>query len=75
MTRASASTGSQPELGTAGFEEAGGMNGTGVDFLSKDGKPNPQLSAEYFKKAGYASGWYEGREKILMVGSNVGVAA
>ena len=51
------------------------MNGTGVDFLSKDGKPNPQLSAEYFKKAGYASGWYEGREKILMVGANVGVAA
>ena len=61
--------------GTGGFEEAGGMNGTGVDFLSVDGKPNPELSAEYFKKAGYASGKYEGTEKILMVGSNVGVAA
>ena len=59
--------------GTAGFEEAGGMKGTGVDFLSVDGKPNTELSAEYFKKAGYASGKYEGTEKILMVGSNVGV--
>ena len=61
--------------GMKGFEEAGGMKGTGVDFLSPDGKPNPQLSAEYFKKAGYASGKYEGKEKILMVGDNVGVAA
>ena len=31
--------------------------------------------AEYFKKAGFASGKYEGTEKILMVGSNAGVAA
>ncbi len=61
--------------GIAGFEEAGGNKGTGVDFLSVDGKPQPELSAEYFKKAGYASGKYEGTEKILMVGSNVGVAA
>ncbi len=61
--------------GIAGFEEAGGMKGTGVDFLSVDGKPQPELSAEYFKKAGYASGKYEGTEKILMVGSNAGVAA
>jgi peptide/nickel transport system substrate-binding protein len=61
--------------GMAGFEEAGGMKGTGVDFLSVDGKPLPDVSAEYFKKAGYASGKYEGKEKILMVGSNAGVAA
>src|SRR4051812_14013893 len=61
--------------GMAGFEEAGGFKGTGVDFLSVDGKPQPQLSAQYFKKAGYASGKYEGKEKILMVGSNAGVAA
>jgi peptide/nickel transport system substrate-binding protein len=33
------------------------------------------LAAEYFKKAGYASGKYEGKEKILMVGDNTGVAA
>jgi peptide/nickel transport system substrate-binding protein len=61
--------------GIAGFEEAGGMKGTGVDFLSPDGKPQPELSAQYFKKAGYASGKYEGTEPILMVGSNAGVAA
>jgi peptide/nickel transport system substrate-binding protein len=61
--------------GIAGFEEAGGAKGTGVDFLSVDGSPQPELSAEYFKKAGYASGKYEGKEKILMVGSNAGVAA
>ena len=61
--------------GIAGFEEAGGAKGTGVDFLSVDGKPQPDVSAEYFKKAGFASGKYEGKEKILMVGSNAGVAA
>jgi peptide/nickel transport system substrate-binding protein len=60
--------------GIAGFEEAGG-NKSSVDFLSDDGQPLPDVSAEYFKKAGYASGKYEGTEKILMVGSNVGVAA
>ena len=36
---------------------------------------SPSSAAEYFKKAGYASGKYEGTEKILMVGSNAGVAA
>ena len=61
--------------GMAGFEEAGGMEGQNLDWLSADGKPLPDVSAEYFKKAGYASGKYEGKEKILMVGSNAGVAA
>ena len=60
--------------GMGGFDEAGGMKGTGVDFLSADGKPNLALAAEYLKKAGFASGKYEGTDKILMVGSNVGVA-
>ncbi len=58
----------------AGFDEAGGMNGTGVDFLSKDGKPNMELAAEYMKKAGYASGKYDGGEKLLAVASNQGTA-
>src|SRR6478752_3054298 len=61
--------------GTAGFEESGGMKGTGADFLSVDGAPNMEKAAEYFKAAGFASGKYEGTEKLLMVGSNVGVAA
>jgi peptide/nickel transport system substrate-binding protein len=35
----------------------------------------PDVSAKYFKAAGFASGKYEGTEKLLMVGSNAGVAA
>src|SRR6201991_1556700 len=61
--------------GMAGFEEAGGAKGFDLDFISPDGKPLPDVSASHFKKAGYASGKYEGKEKILMVGSNAGVAA
>jgi peptide/nickel transport system substrate-binding protein len=60
--------------GIPGFEEAGGMKGPGMDFMTADGKPNPQLSAEYFKKAGYASGRYEGKDELLMVGTSEGVA-
>ena len=60
-----------PEL--PGFEEAGGLEGPGIDFMSKpDG--DMALAAEYFKKAGYASGKYEGDEKLLMVGTSEGVA-
>jgi peptide/nickel transport system substrate-binding protein len=61
--------------GTPGFDESGAMQGTGVDFLSADGKPNMTLAAEYMKKAGYASGKYTGTDPILMVGSNTGIAS
>jgi peptide/nickel transport system substrate-binding protein len=60
--------------GMAGFEEAGGMKGPGYDFMDATGKPNLDLAAEYFKKAGYASGRYEGKEDLLMVGTSEGVA-
>jgi peptide/nickel transport system substrate-binding protein len=60
--------------GVAGFDEAGGMDGPGVDFLSKDGSPNLDLAADYFKKAGFSSGKYSG-PPILMVGTNEGVGA
>jgi peptide/nickel transport system substrate-binding protein len=60
--------------GIAGFEEAGGLKGPGMDFMTADGKPNMDLSAEYFKKAGYASGKYEGNQELLMVGTSEGVA-
>jgi peptide/nickel transport system substrate-binding protein len=60
-----------PEL--AGFEEAGGLEGPGIDFMSKPAG-DAALSAEYFKKAGYASGKYEGDEELLMVGTSEGVA-
>ena len=35
---------------------------------------DPALAASYFKKAGYASGKYEGDEELLMVGTSEGVA-
>ena len=60
-----------PEL--AGFEEAGGLEGPGIDFMSAP-EGDAALSAEYFKKAGYASGKYEGDEELLMVGTSEGVA-
>src|SRR4051812_48879955 len=56
-----------------GFEEAGGLEGPGIDFYSKP-EGDAALSAEYFKKAGYASGKYEGNESLLMVGTSEGVA-
>jgi peptide/nickel transport system substrate-binding protein len=59
--------------GVPGFEEAGGQKGPGIDFYSHPAG-DPALSAEYFKKAGYASGKYEGGEELLMVGTTEGVA-
>jgi peptide/nickel transport system substrate-binding protein len=44
-----------------------------MDFLTTTGDPNPDLSAEYFRKAGYASGRYEGGGELLMVGVSTGV--
>lgn len=53
-----------------GFEEAGGLEGTGLDYLSNpDG--DPTLAAEYMKKAGFASGKCEGPDcEITMVGDD-----
>jgi peptide/nickel transport system substrate-binding protein len=59
--------------GLPGFEEAGGFDGFGLDFMSKPGG-DAALAAEYLKKAGYASGKYEGDEELLMVGTSEGVA-
>jgi len=59
----------------AGFEEAGGKAGPGYDFLNDTGEPMPDVSAKYFKAAGYPSGRYTGNEDILMIGDNSGVAA
>jgi peptide/nickel transport system substrate-binding protein len=59
--------------GLPGFEESGGYDGFGLDFMSKPAG-DPALAAEYFKKAGYASGRYEGDEELLMVGTSEGVA-
>ncbi|MBI5106308.1 MAG: hypothetical protein HZB46_15210 [Solirubrobacterales bacterium] len=54
-----------------GFEQAGGFDGFGVDYLSKaNEKGDPEVAAKYFKAAGMKSGKYEGNEEILVVGAN-----
>jgi peptide/nickel transport system substrate-binding protein len=59
--------------GLAGYEEAGGAKGPGLDFMSKP-EGDPALAAEYFKKAGMSSGKFEGSGEVLMVGTSEGVA-
>jgi len=60
-----------PEMG--GFDEAGGLAGTGVDFL-KYPKGNLALAKEYMKKGGFPSGMYTGSQQLLMVGTSGGPA-
>ena len=60
-----------PDIG--GFEEAGGLTGTGVDFL-KYPKGNLALAKEYMKKGGFPSGMYTGSEELLMVGTSGGAS-
>ncbi|HEX6712883.1 MAG TPA: ABC transporter substrate-binding protein [Thermoleophilaceae bacterium] len=54
--------------GVAGFEEAGGLAGPDLDFL-KNPEGDPDLAAEYMKKAGFSSGKYNG-PAILEVADN-----
>jgi peptide/nickel transport system substrate-binding protein len=53
-----------------GFEQAGGLEGTGLDYLANpDG--DLEVSAAYFKKAGMSSGKCEGSDcEITMVGDD-----
>ena len=60
-----------PAMG--GFDEAGGLTGTGVDFL-KYPKGNLALAKEYMKKGGFPSGMYTGSQQLLMVGTSGGAA-
>jgi len=54
-----------------GFDEAGGLEGPGVEYLTLDNAGGDlDMAAKYFKQAGYASGKYEGDEEILVVGAN-----
>jgi len=55
--------------GIPGFEEAGGMAGPGFDFL-KNPRGDMTVSTNYMKKAGYASGRYDGSEELLLVAAN-----
>jgi peptide/nickel transport system substrate-binding protein len=56
--------------GVKGFDEAGGREGPDLDFMAKP-RGDLQLAAEYFRRAGFESGAYEGDEELLMVGENV----
>jgi peptide/nickel transport system substrate-binding protein len=57
--------------GMAGFEESNGLEGwvDEMDWLASE-EGDRAKSAEYFKKAGFASGKYEGDEELLIVGDN-----
>src|ERR671914_170130 len=57
--------------GMAGFEESGGLEGwtDEMDWLAKP-EGDRTKSEEYFKKAGFASGKYEGDEELLLVADN-----
>jgi len=55
--------------GQPGFEEAGGEEGPGLDFMSKP-EGDMALAEEYMKKAGYASGTYDGGETFTAVSDN-----
>lgn len=53
--------------GVQGFEEAGGLKGTGVDFLAHP-EGDRALAARYMRAAGYADGRYSGDETLQIVG-------
>lgn len=53
--------------GVQGFDEAGGLDGTGVDFLAHP-EGDSALAARYMRAAGYPSGKYTGGETIQVVG-------
>jgi peptide/nickel transport system substrate-binding protein len=55
--------------GQPGFDEAGGEAGPGVDFLAKP-EGDMALATEYMKKAGYASGKYDGGKTFTGVSDN-----
>ena len=56
--------------GMPGHEESGALEGfTEFDWMQAP-SGNRELAAEYFRKAGFESGKYEGDETVLIVGDN-----
>jgi peptide/nickel transport system substrate-binding protein len=53
--------------GIPGFEEAGGVEGTGLDYLSNP-EGDPEVAADYMREAGYDSGKCEGDCQVSIVG-------
>lgn len=57
--------------GVPGFDEAGGDKGFGSEFPYMQSETgDAELSAKYFKDAGYPSGKYTGTQQLLMIGAN-----
>jgi len=52
--------------GTAGFQEAGGLRGPGLDFLTHSAGSR-QVAARHLRRAGFRSGRYTGRHTIVAV--------
>jgi peptide/nickel transport system substrate-binding protein len=48
-----------------GFQQGGGVKGPSLDFLANP-QGDPALAASYFKKAGMASGKYEGNATLFL---------
>jgi peptide/nickel transport system substrate-binding protein len=55
--------------GQPGFDEAGGDEGTGADFMAKP-EGDLELAKEYMRKAGYESGMYDGNKTFTGVSDN-----
>ena len=55
--------------GQPGFEEAGGDEGPGVDFMANE-TGDLELAKEYMRKAGYESGMYDGGTTLSGVSDN-----
>jgi peptide/nickel transport system substrate-binding protein len=55
--------------GQPGFDEAGGVEGPGLDFLAKP-EGDMALAEEYMRKAGYESGRYDGNKTFTAVSDN-----
>lgn len=56
--------------GIPGFEEAGGKDGAGVDYLANP-RGDMTVATKYMKAAGFPSGKYTGNANLLMVTANV----
>lgn len=59
--------------GIPGFDQSGGLDGTGADFLANP-KGDLELAKSYMKKAGFASGMYTGGDVLQIVGTSGGKA-
>ena len=55
--------------GQPGFEEAGGAEGPGVDFMANE-TGDLELAKEYMRKSGYESGMYDGDRTFSGVSDN-----